>query len=76
MKLDTTLSVQPTSSTTPYTNVNQVVRDYYAGKPVLVRGYCQLSGLTVDCYETPYLKDMGYTHVEFRLGSQSKEVVL
>ena len=76
MKLDTTLSVQPTSSDVHYTSVNQVIRDYYAGKPVLVRGYGQMSGLTVDCYETPYLKDMGYTHVEFRLGDQSKEVAL
>jgi len=76
MKLDTVLSVQPTSSDVPYTNIHQVVRDYYAGKPVLVRGYCQLSGLTVDCYEETYLRDMGYTHVEFRLGDQSKEVVL
>jgi len=41
MKLDT-LSVQPTATTTPYTNVNQVIRDYYAGKPVLVRGYDRL----------------------------------
>jgi hypothetical protein len=35
-----------------------------------------LSGLTIDCFEEPTLRSMGYTHVEFRLGSQSKEVVL
>ena len=75
MKLDT-LSVQPTVNTTPYTDISQVIRDYYAGKPVLVRGYNQLSGLTVDCYEEPTLRSMGYTRVEFRLGAQSKEVVL
>lgn len=75
MKLDT-LSVQPTANSTPYTNINQVIRDYFQGKPVLVRGYNQLSGLTIDCYETPVLKDMGYTCIEFRLGAQSKEVVL
>jgi hypothetical protein len=75
MKLDT-LSVQPTATTTPYTNVNQVIRDYYAGKPVLVRGYDRLSGMTIDCFEAPILRDMGYTRVEFRLGDQSKEVAL
>lgn len=75
MKLDT-LSVQPTANTTSYTNINQVIRDYYAGKPVLVRGYSQLSGMTVDCYEEPTLRSMGYTSIEFRLGSQSKEVTL
>ena len=75
MKLDT-LSVQPTANTTPYTNIHQVIRDYRSGKPVLVRGYGQLSGLTVDCYEESVLRSMGYTHVEFRLGDQSKEVTL
>ena len=75
MKLDI-LSVQPTANTTPYTNIGQVVRDYFRGKPVIVRGYNHLSGLTIDCYETPILKDMGYTTIEFRLGDQSKEVVL
>lgn len=75
MKLDT-LSVQPTANTTTYTNIQQVIRDYRAGKPVLVRGYGQLSGLTVDCYEEPTLRSMGYTSIEFRLGAQSKEVIL
>lgn len=75
MKLDT-LSVQATASNEVYTNIHQVIRDYHAGKPVLVRGYGPLSGLTVDCYGEPNLKDMGYTSIEFRLGSQSKEVVL
>lgn len=70
------LSVQPTASNEVYTNIHQVIRDYYAGKPVLVRGYGPLSGLTVDCYEERTLKDMGYTSVEFRLGAQSKEVAL
>ena len=72
----TILSVQPTATTTPYTNLNQVLRDYRSGKPVLVRGYGQLSGLTVDCYEEPMLRSMGYTHVEFRLGAQALEVAL
>lgn len=71
-----TLSVQPTANNTPYTNIHQVIRDYYAGKPVLVRGYGPLSGLTVDCYEASTLRSLGYTSVEFRLGAQSKEVVL
>ena len=75
MKLDI-ISVQPTASNEVYTNVSQVIRDYYAGKPVLVRGYGPLSGLTVDCYEEPILRDMGYTHVEFRLGSQHTEIAL
>ena len=75
MKLDT-LSVQATASNEVYTNIHQVIRDYRAGKPVLVRGYGPLSGLTVDCYEEPNLKSMGYTSIEFRLGAQSKEVVL
>ena len=75
MKLDT-LSVQATASTEVYTNITQVIRDYHAGKPVLARGYGPLSGLTVDCYEGSSLKDMGYTRIEFRLGAQSKEVVL
>jgi len=70
------LSVQPTNSTTPYYNIHQVIRDYRSGKPVLVRGYCHLSGLTIDCFEEPILRSMGYTHVEFRLGSQSKEMAL
>lgn len=70
------LSVQPTANNTPYTNIHQVIRDYYAGKPVLVRGYGPLSGLTVDCYEADTLRSLGYTSVEFRLGAQSKEVVL
>ena len=74
--MSTTLSVQPTASPTPYTNISQVIRDYYAGKPVLVRGYDQLSGLTIDCYEESTLRSLGYTHVEFRLGDQSKEVTL
>lgn len=76
MKLDNILSVQPTATPTPYTNVNQMIRDYYAGKPVVVRGYGRLSGLTIDCYEEPTLRSLGYTRVEFRLGSQSKEVAL
>lgn len=70
------LSVQPTNSTTPYYDIHQVIRDYRSGKPVLVRGYDQLSGLTIDCFEESALRSMGYTHVEFRLGSQSKEVAL
>jgi hypothetical protein len=53
-----------------------MVRDYRSGKPVLVRGYGPLSGLAVDCYEEPTLKDMGYTRIEFRLGSSYQEVVL
>lgn len=71
-----TLSVQPTASSEPYTSVNQVVRDYYAGKPVLIRGYGPLAGLSVDCYEAATLRSLGYTQIEFRLGAQSKEVVL
>jgi len=74
--MSTTLSVQPTASLTPYTNIHQVIRDYRSGKPVLIRGYGQLSGLTIDCYEESALRSMGYTHVEFRLGPQSKEVAL
>jgi hypothetical protein len=70
------LSVQPTNSTSPYYDIHQVIRDYRSGKPVLVRGYDRLSGLTIDCYEEPTLRSMGYAYVEFRLGSQSKEVVL
>ena len=75
MKLDT-LSVQPTVNNTPYTNINQVIRDYFDGKPVLVRGYGPFSGLTLDCYEESTLRSLGYTSVEFRLGDQSKEVAL
>lgn len=71
-----TLSVQPTASNEVYTNIHQVIRDYYQGKPVLVRGYNQLSGLTIDCYEERTLRSLGYTHIEFRLGAESKEVVL
>ena len=74
--MSTTLSVQPTASPTPYTNISQVIRDYYAGKPVLVRGYGPFSGLTLDYYEESTLRSLGYTHVEFRLGDQSKEVAL
>lgn len=70
------LSVKPTATTTPYCNIHQVVRDYRAGKPVVVRGYNQLAGLTIDCYEEPTLRQMGYTTIEFRLGSQSKEVAI
>lgn len=32
--------------------------------------------LTIDCYEESTLRSLGYTHVEFRLGDQSKEVAL
>lgn len=71
-----TLSAQPTASNEVYTNINQVIRDYRSGKPVLVRGYGPLSGLAIDCYEERTLKDMGYTQIEFRLGAESKEVVL
>jgi hypothetical protein len=70
------LSVQPTKSTTPYTNIHQVLRDYRSGKPVLIRGYGELSGLTIDCFEESTLRSMGYTHVEFRLGAQALEVSL
>jgi hypothetical protein len=72
----TILSVQPTAPLSTYTNPHQVLNDYRSGKPVLVRGYDRLSGLTIDCYEEPTLRDMGYTHVEFRLGAQSLEVAL
>lgn len=72
----TILSVQPTAPLSNYTNIHQVLRDYRSGKPVLVRGYGQLSGLTIDYYEEPTLRSMGYTHVEFRLGGQSLEVAL
>lgn len=71
-----TLSVQPTASSEPYTSVNQVVRDYYAGKPVIIRGYGPLAGLSVDCYEADTLRSLGYTSVEFCLNTETKEVVL
>lgn len=70
------LSVQATSSDKPYTNVNQMIRDYHDGKPVLVRGYGPLSGLTVDCYEERTLRNLGYAAIEFCLGSTHKEVAL
>lgn len=75
MKLNT-LSVSPTSSNTPYYTINEVIRDYYAGKPVMVRGYGPLMDQSIDQYDAPQLKDMGYTHVEFRLGGEYREVVL
>ena len=70
------LSVQATSSMEPYTNIDRVVQDYYDGKPVLVRGYGSLSGLTIDCYEEHTLRNLGYTALEFCLGSTQKEVSL
>lgn len=70
------LSVQPTATNEVYTNINQMIRDYRSGKPVLVRGYGPLSGLAIDCYEEPTLKGMGYTTIEFRLGAQHQEVAL
>lgn len=76
MQLDTTISVQPTSTTTPYTHISQVTRDYFAGKPVIVRGYGPLSGLTIDCYEAAALRRMGYKRVELCLGTETEEVVL
>lgn len=75
MKLNT-LSVAPTSSNVPYYTINEVIRDYYAGKPVMVRGYGPLMDQPIDVYDTPQLKDMGYTSVEFRLGGEYMEVAL
>jgi hypothetical protein len=71
-----TLSVQPTASAKPYTNIHQVARDYYSGKPVLVRGYNELAGLTVDLYEANTLRSLGYSHLELCLGTETMEVAL
>ena len=69
-----TISVAPT--THKYTNIDQMVRDYYEGRPVMVRGYGQLAGLAIDCFESKTLRELGYTTIEFCLGSQIKEVKL
>lgn len=68
------LSVAPT--TYSYDNVNQMVRDYYEGRPVMVRGYGPLAGLTIDCFESKTLRELGYETVEFCYGSQLKEISL
>jgi hypothetical protein len=69
-----TLSVSPTAYT--YLNIHQMVSDYHRGRPVMVRGYGPLAGLTVDTYEERTLKQLGYTAIEFRYHDQSVEVAL
>jgi hypothetical protein len=69
-----TLSVSPTTYT--YRNIHEMIRDYRRGRPVMVRGYGPLAGLTVDTYEERTFKELGYTAIEFRYGAQSKEVSL
>jgi hypothetical protein len=73
MKLDT-LSVAPINFS--YRNIHEMIRDYNRGHPVLVRGYSDLSGLTIDHYEESTLRSLGYKTIEFRYGSESKEVSL
>jgi hypothetical protein len=70
------ISVIPTVNDRPYRSVNEVYSDYVRGKPVLVRGYGPLSGLTVDVYEERTLKALGIKAIEFCLGGSTKEVVL
>lgn len=68
------LSITPT--TYRYKNIHQMLADYRSGRPVMVHGYGQLSGLTIDCYEEKTLKSLGYTHLELRYHDQSLEVAL
>lgn len=73
MKLGT-LSLAPT--TYAYQNVDQMISDYFAGRPVLVRGYGPLGGLSIDCYEESTLRSLGYSALEFRYGAYTKEIPL